>query len=334
MDPHRFDGFTRKLTTILDRRRFTGMLAALALALAGASAPTSAKKNQGNKKKKCKKGAIKCDKKCINPGTDPQHCGGCGNTCGPNQACVDGRCQGGSQPDVCPTNRVQCAALCVDLSSDEEHCGACGNACPDPLTCINGRCACAEDTQCGGDCVDLRDDDNHCGSCGNACAADKTCRGGACMSACDPECATGQQCINGRCTCRGNFDCADDPQGDWCVQPVPGHPTLNYCGCLSGDTVCTAGEGCSHCCDDLVCEIANPGLEIVCAEVPANSGWSRQCCIPLGGLCGTRPDWCCSEFASGNDHTATCVCAPTEAPCRHASGCCSGTCRTATGTCA
>jgi MYXO-CTERM domain-containing protein len=43
----------------------------------------------------CAAGTLDCEGTCVDPQTDPGHCGACGNACGPEQSCVDGTCTGG-----------------------------------------------------------------------------------------------------------------------------------------------------------------------------------------------------------------------------------------------
>ena len=82
----------------------------------------------------CDVGQIPCDDVCINPDTDPDNCGTCGNACTGGDVCSSGSCKPTCQP---PTQA--CGALCVDLDSDPDHCGACGTSCPSGL-CQAGAC--------------------------------------------------------------------------------------------------------------------------------------------------------------------------------------------------
>jgi len=149
----------------------------------------------------CADGKSCCDGDCIDPQTNPLHCGACGNNCqGKNcreGACVckngsalcaaDDECCSGTcfqiegppfRParctpvEECAPGETKCNDTCVSLGTDA-HCGACGDACQNGTTC------------CGGTCVDLQTDEANCGACGSRCL-NGTCQGGACG------CPTGQ----------------------------------------------------------------------------------------------------------------------------------------------
>lgn len=83
MDGQQFDRLTLHLGQALSRRRFGALLAALGLG-AGFGADTQAKPKKKKKKKpkKCKNGAVKCGKACIDTTSNAAHCGGCGQGCG------------------------------------------------------------------------------------------------------------------------------------------------------------------------------------------------------------------------------------------------------------
>lgn len=71
---------------------------------------------------------------CVDPNTNPDHCGGEGNKCDASKAemCVNGTCM-----DKCPADYEECidaatnAKVCADTANDPNHCGACGNKCPE-----------------------------------------------------------------------------------------------------------------------------------------------------------------------------------------------------------
>lgn len=275
MDERRFDYLTRSLARVTWRRR--GVASALAgsvlVLLGGGVAPgADAKKGKGKRKpKKCKNGAIKCGKACVNPQTDAKHCGGCNQGCGNGETCVDGECQGGD----CLGGQILCNALCVDPTDNDEHCGRCNNPCPGDLTCIGGECACAEGTKCGNQCVDTQTDDDHCGGCNSPCTDGHHCQLGECRcpgisgtcpiwaglvccaayetcanlslsnshcGVCGNQCATGTSCCGGRCVdtitdteCCGetNNKCED---GEICCF-----------FCRDPDTLLTDGDNCGTC---------------------------------------------------------------------------------------
>ncbi len=248
MEGQQFDHLTRQLTGLLPRRRIGRLLAAMGLGISLAPSLEAKKKKGKNKKpKKCRKGTIKCGKKCVNPQNNALNCGGCDQACAPGQACENGEC----------------------------------------------------------------------------------------TSDCDPPCPTGRPCVGGRCACTADPQCesARDPHGNFCIftsQSVPG-----FCGCPSGWAVCATGEACSGCCDELPCTLGDPASEFICAGVPENSYWSRQCCMPTDAECGNNDDFCCSRRCNRDlGITGQCECAPAGSPCRTNIGCCSSHCLVATGKCA
>lgn len=76
-----------------------------------------------------------CDKTCINPLTNNNNCGSCGNACNSQNgySCQNGQCK-------CGSNLTSCNDNCVNLTNDEANCGACNNACEEGFTCKNGEC--------------------------------------------------------------------------------------------------------------------------------------------------------------------------------------------------
>lgn len=146
---------------------------------------------------------------CINPTSDPQHCGGCGISCGAGATCNNGVCStivppctAGHLGQFCDldagTSRVCCpGGGCIDTLTDNRNCGRCGGACGSGLTCVSGAClalacsaavqnqACADDggspgTCCSSACVHRQVDPLNCGQCGRSCVGAETCAGSAC----------------------------------------------------------------------------------------------------------------------------------------------------------
>src|SRR5678810_1106375 len=68
----------------------------------------------------CSAPQITCGAACVNPASDAQNCGRCGNACQAGQSSQIGTCQ--CQPGV-----LTCNGACV--SSDATNCGMCGNRC-------------------------------------------------------------------------------------------------------------------------------------------------------------------------------------------------------------
>lgn len=331
MDHHRFDQIARSLATFQSRRGLLGALGLGAVLLPGI---TNAKKK---KKKKCKNGAVKCGKACIDTQTNAQHCGGCGQPCAAGQSCANGRCQGGGG---CGSDRQLCGAECVNLANDEAHCGQCDRACSGDLTCINGNCACAAGTTCGADCVNTQTDSRHCGGCGNACGSGASCAGGQCVA--PPECSSDFDCGagTGDLTCR-NGRCVCKKDGEGICYRYPGAAGLagecNPC-CTGGDGQCLRDHVCRnglasfngvpypicHCPADTV--TCNFGESFRCTSSIATD--HRRCgldcvnCLDAFGYCwaGTCDRGC--NLGSFCDQSATRPCGSNGFPCNSDSICC------------
>src|SRR5205807_2003676 len=99
---------------------------------------------------------------CVDPLSDPAHCGGCGLACKPGTACEQGSC-------VCSSPLTDCGVACADLGSDSKHCGACNAACgAGAPSCENGACrpCTGGTTECAAACVNTQIDNQNCGACG------------------------------------------------------------------------------------------------------------------------------------------------------------------------
>jgi hypothetical protein len=108
----------------------------------------AAARKKRRKRKRCKNGTKKCDRRCI-PQT--QCCGGCGE----DQRCCAGTCAGCCANEDCPVDApcvdgvcdcptagdVACGNICTDLATDPGNCGACENAC-NTGNCDRGACEC------------------------------------------------------------------------------------------------------------------------------------------------------------------------------------------------
>jgi hypothetical protein len=234
-----------------------------------------------------------CGTACVDLWNNPDHCGECFMTCGPNAFCEGVQCNcssqevgdcNGSWADGCetylyesdencgdcgyhcPTGELCCAGTCVDTTNNDLNCGACGIDCPAGKIC------------CDGVCTDTTSSSEHCGECFNACVANRPCSQGTCGSVgidcagtfCDPQqgqicCSSsggGMACSNvGDCTAH-IFDC-DGPEdcdaGSVC------------CGTMSASqaTACTPVADCPTnllCTSDLQCQEANPNRPFCCPE--------------------------------------------------------------------
>ena len=90
---------------------------------------------------------IMCSGTCVNPNSDPNNCGTCGDVCtaptGGTTSCVGGACA-----PACGTGTALCgtgpSAACVNTQSNVNNCGACGNVCNSrngTASCTNGGCS-------------------------------------------------------------------------------------------------------------------------------------------------------------------------------------------------
>lgn len=78
----------------------------------------------------CKTSYVYCEGHCIDPRTDPLHCGASDNCqgraagalCTGGSVCIDGSCGTG-----CGAGRIQCGGRCVDPLTDASYCGAKGD---------------------------------------------------------------------------------------------------------------------------------------------------------------------------------------------------------------
>jgi subtilisin family serine protease len=95
----------------------------------------------------CPFGNIKCGDICVDPDTDPDHCGACDHACVYDHA--EGMCQGGiCEMGACETGFGNCndnnADGCeADLNTNMMHCGECAISCGDQQKCEQGKCVSA-----------------------------------------------------------------------------------------------------------------------------------------------------------------------------------------------
>lgn len=204
----------------------------------------------------CPPGGAVCDDHCVNL-NGAAHCGGCDETCDPDELCSAGACISSDTP--CPAGSVRCERACVDTDTSFYDCGACGNSCARGQLCRAGACACPSGlTLCHGGCVDTDQSPLDCGSCGNACSAGQACEDGVCVctnpketlcngrcttldndrnncGACGEACEDGSPCVDGACSCPNRTTlCGAD-----CVDL---ESNAEHCGAC--DTGCEDGESC------------------------------------------------------------------------------------------
>lgn len=76
---------------------------------------------------------------CIDPTTDPDHCGGCQHTCTTEVTQASSICDDGVCSFVCDGAHDRCDGQCLDVTDDPENCGQCGKVCRTG-ECDDGRC--------------------------------------------------------------------------------------------------------------------------------------------------------------------------------------------------
>ena len=145
----------------------------------------------------CPSGENCCFGTCSNPLKDASNCGGCMKPCYSYETCCSGTCRDtlhdvsncGGCYRTCSLDSGCCEGNCTDLQEDKTSCGSCGNACPPRADCRIGICACTwiGQTMCNGKCVSTNSDPVNCGSCGNACPSLQACSGGRCINLCDAD---------------------------------------------------------------------------------------------------------------------------------------------------
>ena len=236
---------------------------------------------------------------CVDPLTDSNNCGSCGNKCAPDDTCEAGTCKGCGVS--CPAGETCChysnaPSLCVDLSTDPNNCGSCGNQCPSGDSCCTANGVST--------CVDLDSDLNNCGSCGNQCPSGETCVAGNC-SGCGTSlnsCPSGQTCCNGQCVNTGT-----DSQN------------CGSCGhaCAAGDS-CVAGT-CLSCLG-----VSCPAGTTCCNGQCVNTQTDPNNCGNCGNKCAAGETCCNGQCV--NTQTDPNNCGNCGVKCAVGASCAAGTC--------
>lgn len=216
----------------------------------------------------CAMGTMACGTAgCVDPQTDINHCGTCGNACPPGLVCSAGACV-----VVCRAPLERCSGACIDTMNNPAHCGACGNQCvaenATPV-CVAGRCnlICApnfsncDDNLANGCESNTTNSAAHCGRCGNACPMGQRCAANVCGLDCPMPnticgagammtCANLQTDVTHCGTCGNACSASNGTAG--CVA---GACTVTSCDAGFGDCDGNAANGCetnintnaSHC---------------------------------------------------------------------------------------
>lgn len=255
----------------------------------------------------CADGTLLCGVACIDPLTDPAHCGSC-SPCGAvtNAAatCADGVCG-----FACESGYLDCDTDAdngceVDALSDPASCGGCGRSCPirfgTTARCTGGMCT----YDCGGglsDCdgdpangceTNTTSDPLRCGSC-SPCAlrdgSEVSCVAGACVYACAP----------------GRGDCDGDPASG-CEVDLASPPTCGSCGATctappGASATCGVGGSCSFTCDagrgDCDASRTN-GCETDIDTSLASCGGCGMACTATSGTTATCVGGACTRVCS------------------------------------
>lgn len=234
---------------------------------------------------------------CAAFSSDPNHCGGCGVSCG-GGSCVSGSCVGGSDGGG------------IDSSMP----GMCSPSCSSAQRCCGTSCA---NRQAPAGVLDGRGDTSfsNCNGCGLACDADRASVCGQQLGGSGPpqclcgnfaQCPVGQVCASSG----GTFTCADlssDPAncgavGNACAE---GESCVGgSCGCGGTGAACTAGQACcGGACVDVSSNAMNCGsCGMACAGGETCSGGSCGC--GSSGVACTAPE--AGTFGTGGSPGQSC----------------------------
>lgn len=252
---------------------------------------------------------------CANLGTNPRHCGACGNAC-VSGVCRGAICQDGDETGP-PRDGGGTPGMCSPSCSSAQRC--CGT------TCVN---------RMGPAGADGRSDSSftNCNGCGLECDAERASAcgqplggGGAprCLCGSFEQCAPGQVCVNSS----GSFQCTDlnnDPMncgelGNACADGEICSAGMCSCGggarCMPG-TACCGGacvdvlSNAMHCgmCDN-ACGTNGPD----CVEGSCRCGSAPACTAPMPSADPLSPgmpgESCCDSVCVPNT-TSSCNCEP------------------------
>jgi hypothetical protein len=256
---------------------------------------------------------ISCGGLCIDPLTNPSHCGataGCGADAGSaGTACSAGSCVNASCQ--CLGGQTGCGggdagpALCTNLKTDNSNCGSCGNVCAPAQACDDGACvfSCPSGlVNCSGRCIDPATSNQFCGASGG-CGAD----GGSAGTAC----GSGLTCSAGACTLicpTGLVSC-----GGKCVDPTS---NSQYCGATAGCGAGGMGSAGTSCGSGAACVSGNctslggtcPTGQILCGGACTNPATSISYCGATGNCMGVNAGAQCGagEVCSAAQCQLTC----------------------------
>jgi hypothetical protein len=226
---------------------------------------------------------MRCDGECIDPASDNENCGSCGNVCGGASFCK------GSMCTCITTGQTYCApAGCTDTTTDVANCGGCGTACASGMACVGG----------------------HCGPDGTACTGADACSSGNCVGGvCCATACTDQGAAscghNGKCEADGSA-CAFYAAGTTCGTATCSGSTLTPAAACNGSGACKAGTA-GACPGNFKCASAQ-GCVTTCTAATDCAAAKYECgtigatmgqCLLVSGQPCTVGDQCASDGCSG-----------------------------------
>jgi hypothetical protein len=234
-----------------------------------------------------------CNGQCVQPASDENNCGGCGDPVTGDHVCAPG--------EIC------CSGLCTSTDTDIANCGGCS-------TSANPRACATDGTQlcCGGVCREIKTDDANCGKCGVPATGENICRVVLGEKCCDGVC---QNILSSSAHCGG---CGGNPRAcgtgiEACCMGVCTSIVDNDLACGACGNNCTVLPG-GNCCGTACYDKLND---------PDHCG---DACITCTG--GTRPACCggdCTDLDSDPRHCGACQSSTSN--CRAGESCCGGLCK-------
>ncbi len=228
----------------------------------------------------CAPGRSLCSATCVDPQSDPNHCGVCGRRCSDlsgvdGSSCVAGECRLLScQPGLANCDTQDANGCETDLMSVTD-CNRCRVRCEGATPLCGGARGCVSscmsgEAMCGSICANVQSSVLHCGMCGRECA----------------EFANGTRaCMAGRCTgtCSAGFADCDGAAANGCEVALG--TDVNHCGACRN--ACTAGANAAPQCRAGRCEIVcDPGFE---------------------DCDGNAANGCEADLRNSNDHCGRCT---------------------------
>jgi hypothetical protein len=242
----------------------------------------------------CPGATVACGSQCVDPTTDPNHCGSCTTECATPlhgaAACIDAQCK-----VACDPGYEACGLTCIASP---------GPACIPSNSCQTGT------LQCTNSAFTCRSNGN--ASAGVPCGAGEVCDGnGQCSS-----CAQGANCKPSDPCRTGSLDCSS---GKPVCQPAGAQPAGTSCG---GGEVCSSIGTCGACQQGATCVPSNP-----CQTGTADCTGATAVCNPNGNApAGTS----CGGGMVCDGH-GSCVTCSQGASCDTGNACTTGTTSCASG---